>query len=202
MRKPFDPLVCALPAAFASIAAPALAIAAPGGDGGEQKSIFEGDPWPYIFNLLMFLILFAVLAKFVWPRILEGLQAREEKQKQDLSQAELAAAEAKKALEENKQQLAEARQQAQKIVDDSRVEAEKLAARLRKQAEDDAEQMKSRARQEIQSAQEEALSEIYSQAAALSTQIAGKILRREITADDQQQLVDESLRELTRVGHN
>ena len=200
MRKPFDNLTLALPALSAVLAAPAVAIAAAGGGDGEQKSIFEGDPWPYIFNLLMFLVLFFVLAKFVWPKILAGLQAREEKQRQDLSQAELAAAEAKKALEENKQQLAEARQQAQKIVDDSRAEAEKLAARLRKQAEDDAEQMKNRARKEIQSAQEEALSEIYSQAAVISTQIAGKILRREITADDQQQLVDDSLRELTETS--
>jgi len=188
-------------------AAPLLAAPAEGGDhggeaAGKSGGLFASDPWPYIFNLAMFLILFGILAKFVWPRILEGLQAREAKQREDLTKAERAAAEAQKALEENKDQLAEARKEAQSIVDHARAESEKLGARLRQQAEADVQQMKDRAMQEIRSAQEQALSEIYGQAAAISTQIAGRILRREINADDQRQLVDDSLRQLTEAKNN
>lgn len=183
-------------------AAPAFAAPAEGGDGGKSGGLFESDPWPYVFNLAMFLILFGILAKFVWPKILEGLQARETKQREDLTKAEQAAAEAQKALEQNKDQLAEARKEAQSIVDNARAESEKLATRLRDQAEKDVAQMKERATQEIRSAQEQALSEIYSEAASISTQIAGRILRREINADDQRQLVDDSLRELNETRHN
>jgi len=172
------------------------------GHGGHKEpkgtDIFEADPWPYIFNLSMFLILFAVLTKFVWPTILAGLKAREEKQAHDLTAAERAAAEAKQALEDNKAQLAEARREAQKMIDESRGEAEKLAASLRAQAELEIAQMKDRAAADIRAAKETALTEIYGQTAELSTQIAARILKREINANDQQSLVDESLQELTR----
>ena len=49
------------------------------------------------------------------------------------------------------------------------------------------------AQRDIASAKEQALADIYSQAASLSTEIAGKILGREISADDQQSLVNASV---------
>ena len=60
--------------------------------------------------------------------------------------------------------------------------------------------MKERAEAEITSAKDAALSEVYAQTAELSTQIAGRILKREINAADQQQLVSDSLAELGKAG--
>jgi len=61
-------------------------------------------------------------------------------------------------------------------------------------------QMKERAQAEIRSATEQAVSELYEQTAALATQVAGKILQREISADDQRELVQRSLAELGGAG--
>jgi F-type H+-transporting ATPase subunit b len=53
---------------------------------------------------------------------------------------------------------------------------------------------------EIETSKQQALAEIYEQAANLATTVAEKILRREISADDQKSLVDETLRQMQGAG--
>ncbi|MEM9419742.1 MAG: F0F1 ATP synthase subunit B [Planctomycetota bacterium] len=169
------------------------AFAADPGAGDPKEQLFSKDPFSYIWNLLMFLILLGVLWTVVWPKILGGLKAREEKQLGDLEAAEKARAEAEASLEEYKTQLAEARQEAQSIVAEARKSAQDAANADRAKIEAEVASLKENAQRDIASAREQALSDIYSQAAALSTEIAGKILGREINADDQQGLVNESV---------
>ena len=81
-------------------------------------------------------------------------------------------------------------------------EAREALARIeaRREAENKAAEISQRNRGEIESAKEQAINEIHAHLAELSTQIAGKILQREISAADQQTLVNESLAELTQSG--
>lgn len=146
-----------------------------------------------VWSLVIFGVFFAVLSVVVWPKILGALQAREEKQRTDLKTAENAAKEAKTTLAAYQQQLAEARAESQRILEKARGDAEKLAASLKSQAETEIGSLKQRATAEIRSAHEQAIAEVYEQAATLSAQIAGQILRREIRPEDQQALVRQSL---------
>ncbi|WP_432797796.1 F0F1 ATP synthase subunit B [Poriferisphaera sp. WC338] len=159
----------------------------------EDKSLLSFDPGILVWELVLFLVLFAVLAKFVWPPILKGLQDREQKIEGDLANAEKASNDATSKLDELKAQLADANKQAQEIIDASRVEAQKLAEQIKSQAEADTQTRLERVESEIRGAKEAALAEIYEQTAALSTSVAGKILQKEISADDQRSLIDQSL---------
>ena len=169
-----------------------------GGHGAEAEkpgllSLTLGE---YSWEIILFLVLFAVLAKFVWPPILKGLQEREEKIRGDLSSAENAAKEATDKLDEYKQQLAEAQKKALEIIEEGRVSAQKLAAEVKGQAENEIAGLRERAANEIKGAKEEALAEIYEQAAVMSTQVAGQILRKEIKPEDQRGLIEDSLKAL------
>lgn len=175
---------------------PALAAA----KDGEQPSLFAKDPFSYIWNILMFLILLGILWKFVWPKVLDGLQAREQKLREDLSNAEQSAKEAAEALAKRQEELANAQKDAQAVIEEAKTSAEQLAAKMKSDAESEIVKMKERATAEIASAKDAALSEVYAQTAELSTQIAGRILKREINVQDQQQLVSDSLAELTKSG--
>jgi F-type H+-transporting ATPase subunit b len=64
------------------------------------------------------------------------------------------------------------------------------------QAQTEAEDIKERTQKDIESAKSAAIRDIYAEAANLSTAIAEKILRRNLNADDQRQLVRESLEQL------
>jgi F-type H+-transporting ATPase subunit b len=85
------------------------------------------------------------------------------------------------------------------LLSSATVEAEKIAAGIRMHAQQEAEEIKERAMKEIESSKQQALSEIYEQTAALATSVAEKILRRNLNADDQRDLVQRSLEELQAV---
>ena len=159
----------------------------------ELPFLIQWTPGEFFWTLALFLLLLTVLVRFVWPVILKGLQDREQKIRADLAEAEKARDDAQHTLGQYRQQLAEARREAQKLIDDSRIEAERAAARIKEQAQTDISQMRQRATAEIRSAREQALAEIYEQTAALATHVAGQILQREIKAEDQRDLVERSL---------
>ena len=87
------------------------------------------------------------------------------------------------------------------MIEQSRADAAKLAGELKAQAENEVAQLRQRVQNEIRTAKEQAIGEIYAEAAMLATQVAGKILQREINPDDQKALVEQSLGELNRAGN-
>ena len=82
----------------------------------------------------------------------------------------------------------------------TRAQQSALAAQLKAQADAELASMRDKARSEIESAKKQALAEIYAESVNLGTIIAGKILQREVTASDQQRLMDESLAEMKAVN--
>ena len=175
---------------------------------GKKKSedgsgaLLTVEPGMAIWTLVIFVILLAILSKWVWPSILGALNDREAKIRDDFQEAERARNDAQKTLDEYKAQLAEARREAQQIVEKSRDDARRLAEQLKEQTQQDLAQMRRRMEVDIDAAKQQAISEMYEQTATIATRVASKILNREITLDDQRGLVDESLREFQALEHN
>ena len=69
-------------------------------------------------------------------------------------------------------------------------------------AQQEAEEAKDRATKDIEAAKQAALTEIYTQTADLATSIAEKIIRRSLNANDQRDLVDQSLEQLKSARRN
>ena len=137
-----------------------------------------------------------LLYKFAWGPILTGLQDREGKIKGDLEAAEKASKDAQAALAEYETKLAEAQEASRKIIEEGRNEAQRLSAQLKDQTLADISQIKEKSVRDIEAAKQQAITELYTEAAALGTQIAGRILKRELNAQDQQDIVEESLAQL------
>jgi F-type H+-transporting ATPase subunit b len=184
-------------------AAPVLAAEGGAGHGDEATSpvyqpaqgIITG-----VATIVIFILLVAVLGKYAWGPILAGLKAREEKIRKDIAAAEEARARAEATLRQYNDQLATAEQKVRDLLTKATADAEKLAGSIRTRGQQEAEEIKERAMRDIDAAREQALSEIYQQTADLATRVAEKILRRNLNADDQRTLVNESLQELQTVG--
>ncbi len=153
-----------------------------------------------ITTLIVFGALLAVLGKYAWGPIAAGLKAREDKIRQDIADAEAARKRAQETLEQYNTQLATAEQQVRDILAKASADAEKIATNLQMQAQQEAEEIKERANRDIDAARKSALNDIYAQAAELSTNIASKILRRNLNPDDQRDLVNSSLEQFQAVG--
>ena len=165
---------------------------------GESPSVFAGTFAQSIAATIVFLLLLFILWKSAWGRILQGLQDREDRIRRDLTDAQNAAHEADATLKQYQGKLLEAQGEAQQIIDRSRQDAERIAQQIKDDAQQQITQMRQRATADIRAAKELAVNEVYSDIAELSTTVAGRILHREISASDQQQLITESLEQLAR----
>ncbi len=146
--------------------------------------------------LIVFGVVFFVLAIKVWPAITKALDERAGKIREEIAAAEAARKQAKDALEMYEKSLAEARAEAQKMLEKTRAQQQALADELKAKADTELAAMRERAMRDIEAAKKAALQEIYAQTAAAATSIASKILRREVNPADQKRLVEESMGEL------
>ena len=125
-----------------------------------------------------------------------SLKAREDRIRKDIAEAEAARVKADESLKQYNARLVEADQKIQVLLGQAATDAEKIATSIKMRAQHDAEETKERATKEIESAKQAAIAEIYQQTAELATTIAEKIIRRSLNADDQRDLVKQSLDQL------
>ena len=149
-----------------------------------------------IYTLVVFFILLGVLYKFAWPNIKLGLERRETNIRSALDEARKDRADAEVRLADAKRQLAEAAQQAKAILDEARKDAETLRAEQREAGVKDAEAERERAKRETASKQEVMTKEVQQQAVELAVLIASKALRQQVTIQNQNDLLDQSIAEL------
>ena len=154
---------------------------------------------PAVTTLVVFALLLAVLGKFAWGPISSGLKAREDKIRKDIADAEAARARAESTLSEYNQRLATAEQQVRDLMTKAAADAEKIATNVRMQAQKDSEEIKDRASRDIDAARKQAMAEFREYAATVATNAAEQILRRNLNADDQRDLVNRSLDQLQTV---
>jgi F-type H+-transporting ATPase subunit b len=182
-----------------------LLLTAPAGAQEEAKSPLippltgEGSAQTYmqaIWVIIIFVILLAILYPTAWKSVLAGLKKREERIRTDIAEAESARLKAEQSLKEYSARLATAETQVRELITKAAADAEKVAAGIRMRGQQEAEEIKERALKEIDTSRQQALTEIYEQTANLSTSIAEKILKRNLNAEDQRDLVNESLKQL------
>jgi len=147
-------------------------------------------------TIVVFAIFFVLTAKFVWPHILKGLDNRDQKLRDDLESAEEARRQANDALAQYEAELVKARTEAGEMIAKARQDAKAVAEELRANNTRELGEMKQAATADIDAAKKAAIGELHAQASTLAVAIAGKILDREISAVDQQALVNETLAEM------
>lgn len=176
------------------------AVAAPDAAPEKEHQLMDPDVESGIWTLIIFFILLYVLNKFAWKNVLGSLKGREERIRNDIAQAEEARIKAEATLKEYNAQLAAAEARGREILAKATTDALALAERIKTEAEKAAHDRGQRAAKDIADARDQALREIYEQAADLSTRIAEKILRRNLNADDQRDLVAQSLEQVQAVN--
>lgn len=173
---------------------------APGAHG--SPNIMAFDPTTAIWTIIVFVILLAVLYPTAWKSVLAGLKAREERIRKDIADAEAARSRAEATLKEYNTQLAAAEQSVREMIAKAMADGEKMAATIRMKATEEAEQVRVKATADIEAAKKQAIVEIHSETAELATAIAEKIIRKNLSVDDQRELVRASLAELQKQSNN
>ena len=179
-----------------SLAPPVLAA------GGGENNIFAGDFGNVLWTLVIFFLVLFVLGKYAWGPLLDSLKAREDFIHESLAAAKQDRDPAEARLTEYDDKLTEARAEATAIVEEGRRDAEVLRQRVEEEARGEAEKMIERAKREISIAKETAVKDLYTLSGTLATDIAARIVGRELKAEDHQRLIEESISELEQLGPN
>jgi len=151
-----------------------------------------------IWGGLAFLIVAGVLGKFAWPAVKKGMATREDKIRGDLEAAESARAEAASTKAGYERQLADARTEAGRIIEESRQAADEVRRDLIARAEADAAEVRNRAQEDIRLASERASADLQSRVAELSIELAERVVERNLDADTQRALIDSYIDQVGR----
>jgi len=166
----------------------------------EGPSLFTGDLGNIFWTLLTFTAVLFVLGKFAWGPILNALKKREDFIRDSLQQAKRDREEAEARLKEYSEKIDAARAEASALVDEGRRDAEVLRRKLEDQAKKEAEAILERAKREISIATDTAVKELYTLTARLATDVASRVIRKELDVKEHERLITESIEELKKVN--
>jgi F-type H+-transporting ATPase subunit b len=143
----------------------------------------------------MFIILLALLKKYAWGPLVGIMKQREDHIANEIEAAEKSRVEANKFLEETRQELKKAREDAQALIENAKKQGERQKDEIIAAARQEAERLKESAKAEINRQKEQAVAELRDQVASLSVLIASKVIEKELSEQDQEKLIQDFIKE-------
>jgi F-type H+-transporting ATPase subunit b len=154
-----------------------------------------------IVGAIAFGIVFAFMTKWVIPRLNKILEERRNKIQGDLERAEATRREAEAELARYREQLANAREEANRIIEEGRKTAEQLRTDLQAKAEQEAGATVARATEEIRAERDRVLRELSAQVGQIAVELAERVVEKELDKTTQQKLVDEFIKQVSGSGN-
>src|SRR5215510_13222797 len=165
-----------------------------------NNPLVQPDPGLFLWTIITFLVLLALLAKFAWRPLLHALETRQNAIRKSLDDAQTARQELERLNTESAQIVARARVEADGIITKSRSDGERLREEIRQKARAEADHIVKNAERQIQLETTRALEQIRHEAVDLSVMIASKIIQRNLSKEDNERLIDEALRQVAGSG--
>ncbi|HKF14402.1 MAG TPA: F0F1 ATP synthase subunit B [Gaiellaceae bacterium] len=158
--------------------------------------LIEVVPGLMIWTLLCFGITFFVLRRYIFGPVQRAIDARRERIRQALQEADDARAEARRLLEEHRSMMQTARSDAEQILAEARRIAESQKDRLRDELEADRQRRLEETTKQIQAETRNALEQIRAEVAELALDATSKVTGKVLTDEDHRRLIEDAISEL------
>lgn len=165
----------------------------------EGLALVLPDTAELVWGVVGFAILAFVIFRFAIPPLNRMLEERQRSIVGRMEEAERVHAEAEGFKRQYEEQLADARSQANAIVEDARSQAERVRADTVAKAEEEAAEVKARAAEDLEAERGRLVQGLRAQVAALSVELAGRIVERELDEQRHRDLIDEYIADLSRL---
>jgi len=164
----------------------------------------SGEPNPIcidldlaVWTLVIFVVLFLVLRTFAWPQIVEEIGERERKIADNIAAAEARHEDAKRLLAEHEAKLAAAAGEVRALLEEARRDADHTRKSIEAKGQQAAKDELARAIREIDRAKDSAIQELAVTSANVAIDLARKVVRDQLTNEQQSQIVREALTKLS-----
>jgi F-type H+-transporting ATPase subunit b len=149
-----------------------------------------------IVELITFLIMLVILARYVYPEVVKLAEARQLAVAQQLKEAEKSRADAEQSLKDAAAKLEDARKTAQSVIDAAGKSAEQLRQELRQKAEEESKRTIEAARKEIEAERERAVQSVRNEVASLVVAATEKVIGETLDDDKHRRLIDKAISEV------
>jgi len=149
-----------------------------------------------IVELITFLIMLAILARYVYPEIVKLAEARQRAIAEQLKEAEQSRDAAEKRLKEAEEKLNDARKTAQGVIEAATKSGEQLRLELRQKAEEESKRAIEAARKEIEAEREQAVRSVRNEVAGLVVAATEKVIGETLDDEKHRQLIDKAISEV------
>jgi F-type H+-transporting ATPase subunit b len=168
-------------------------------EGSEEVSEAK-DLYPKATELVVGVLAFAILFYFMWkwvlPRVNQLLEERREKIQGELEKAESTRGEADQMLADYRTQLAGAREESNRIIEEARHTADQVRMDIQATAEQEAQATVQRAQEEIRAERDRVFQELRGQVGEIAVELAARVVGQSLDESAHQQLIDEYIDEV------
>jgi ATP synthase F0, B subunit len=147
-------------------------------------------------QMLNFFILVWILARFAYKPLVSMMQERKERIAKDLADAQVARNEAEQFKADYAAQIANARQEAQQIVEKAVQQAEATTREQLAAAREQIEREKERARQDIVNERDRAMNNLRNEVISLSVAMATKVVAKDMDSETNTKLIEDAIAKL------
>ena len=159
----------------------------------DPKPVFEVAPDTLLFSFIIFGVLLAVLYKFAWGPIVEGLELREKKMIDDIEGARAAKERAQTQLAEYEAKIAGAESEAAALIAEAKEDALAAKDKIMADASEEAQRTKDRALADIEAAKNAAVRDLAESSVDSAVSLAGSIVGRSLDKKDHKDLIEKSI---------
>ena len=174
-----------------------LILASEGSGNGDTSGWMEKwlsfDPGLFLWTIVTFFIVLAILKWKAWGPLINALDKREEDIREALASAEKARQDAEKASSEYEDMMRKAQAEAQQIVSEGKAAGERVKNDIQSAANDKADEIIEKAKTQIDAERRKAIQEIKSSVVNLSMEAAARVIEKNLDSDDNRKLVDQAL---------
>ena len=160
------------------------------------SGLIDVVPGLMIWTLIAFGITFFVLRRFAFGPIQKTIDARRDRIRQAVEEADRAREESRELLEQHRQLIAEAKGDAAEILADARKVADAQIERVKEESEVERERRLEETRRQIEAETKRSLDMIRTEVADLTLEATARVTGKVLDAEDQRRLIDEAIAEL------
>jgi F-type H+-transporting ATPase subunit b len=161
-----------------------------------------------IWTIVVFVLLLVVMSYVKLPgssapafvMMMQGLKKREHNIQSAIADAQKAREDAQQLREQMQKEVDKTQDKVREILDEARKNAQVTVDDMMNKARNEITAERDRLRREIDFARDQALQQLWTQTAQIAALVSSKAIRRQMTAADHRNLVDEAIAELRQAG--
>ena len=163
---------------------------------GQFEAFLGVNFWTALFTLGNTIVLFLVLKHFLFKPVMKMIEDRQNEIDTMYALADETKASADALQAEYQQKLAVAADTSERIVKEAMARGQSREEEIIRQANEEADAIRKKAAADIDREKQKAMSEAKNEISGIALTIAGKVVEKELTAEDQSELVDQFIAQL------